>query len=151
LVTQNFAKVFWDPLKVDKNKSERHRYLVFPCPCETVDGMPKAAQVAISGEDQSVLASIHHLLKWKGLEASAKALGKEAGLAKGFLEANAPSSLSELWGRLSTTQESDSESESDSDSDSDSGSDSGSETNRAVPSASCTLLILPGSKRATLR
>lgn len=98
---------------------------------------------AIRDEDKSALACIYHLLKWKGLDASAKVLGKETGLARGFLEANTPSSLSALWSRLSTTLDSESDSGSDSSSSSDSDSDSDDETQPvkdAVPSNSRSML-----------
>jgi hypothetical protein len=80
--------------------------------------MVKAAKGGPSIKDKLVLTYIHHLLKWKGLGASAKALEKEAGLSKQSIGSYSPGLATQLWSRLSKL-----ESDSDSDSDEESNSD----------------------------
>jgi hypothetical protein len=66
----------------------------------------------LSSEDKSKLTTVYGLLQWKGLNATAAALAKEAELV---VPSNKPQSHSQeaLWSRLSLQQE---EPESDSDS-----------------------------------
>ena len=85
--------------------------------------MPKAAKGGPSVKDKPVLAYVHHLLKLKGLSASAEALKKEAGLSKESIGSYSPALAAQLWSRLSTSKGSKLESDSDSDSDDESSSD----------------------------
>ena len=85
--------------------------------------MPKARKGGPSVGDKQVLTYVHHLLKWKGLNASAKALENEARLSKESLGSYAPGLAAQLWFCLSKTKGSKSEPDSDSDSDNESSSD----------------------------
>jgi hypothetical protein len=85
--------------------------------------MPKASKGGPSVMDKQVLAYVHHLLKYKGLNASAKALENEARLSKESLGSYSPGIAAQLWFCLSTTKGSKPEPDSDSDSDDESSSD----------------------------
>jgi hypothetical protein len=84
----------------------------------------KAAKGGPSVKDEPVLTYIHHLLKWKGLGASAKALEKEAGLSKASIGSYSPGLAAQLWSRLSKDPKLDSDSDSDSDEESSSDDES---------------------------
>jgi hypothetical protein len=74
--------------------------------------MAKSGKKALSNDDKTVLAQVHHILKWKGLTASADSLAKEAKLQTQSLASNSPSVASDIFKRLLELAESSSESES---------------------------------------
>lgn len=74
--------------------------------------MAKSGKKALSNDDKTVLAQVHHILKWKGLTASADCLAKEAKLQTQSLASYSPSVASDIFKRLLEPAESSSESES---------------------------------------
>ena len=74
--------------------------------------MAKSGKKAISNDDKTVLAQVYHILKWKGLTASADSLAKEAKLQSQSLGSYSPSGASEIYKRLLQPAESSSESDS---------------------------------------
>ena len=82
--------------------------------------MAKSGKKTISDADKSVLIQLHHVLKWKGLTASAELLAKEAKLQTQALGSYSPAAASSIYERLSKSEESESDSDSSSSSDEDS-------------------------------
>jgi hypothetical protein len=81
--------------------------------------MAKSGAKALSNADKAVLAQVHHLLKWKGLTASAISLAKEAKLESDSLGSYSPAAASSVFKRLSQSEDSSSESDSSSSSEED--------------------------------
>jgi hypothetical protein len=108
----------------------------------------------LSLEDKSKLATVYHVLQWKGLNASAAALAKEADLT---IPSQKPERQSQevLWSRLPNSPGEESESDSDSsESDSDGDSDSSSSERTTIvqnkvsvhpPSSELTVKKLPNA------
>lgn len=74
--------------------------------------MAKPGKKTLSNADNAVLAQLHHVLKWKGLNASAVLFAKEANLQSAELGSYSPAAASRIYKRLSKPEESDSESDS---------------------------------------
>ena len=74
--------------------------------------MAKTGKNALTDSDKEVLAQLHHVLKWKGLTASAELLAKEAKLKAQALGSYSPAAASGIYKRLSKNEESDSDSDS---------------------------------------
>ena len=78
--------------------------------------MAKSGKKKLSDIDKAVLVRVHHLLKWKGLTASALSLANEAKLQSQSLGSYSPAAGSSIYKRFSQSADSDTESGSSSDS-----------------------------------
>ena len=76
------------------------RRTIFFCFSHQVKMPPKKPATALPDSDKSVLLSVYQVLKWKGLNTTAKKLASEAGFTENVLQQYTPEAGSAVWNRL---------------------------------------------------